>query len=219
MQSDEEINDHPDFKRIKAIMDGDGSEIRRQFIYAGLLLTIFERFTDFVIKRVDEFLSRGLSVKDGKVTFIRGEEFKKIIKEKGSGDPGQHNNKVFRAAIRWLHELNAIEQAELEHVEKLYTLRNDIGHELFRIIADDNKQPIRLVDVVLAQHIYVKVTRWWIKEIEAAVHPDMTQDKYENAQWDEAESLDTMLLSLILQKSLAGDSDWETLCAAARNSA
>ncbi|MEA2908506.1 MAG: hypothetical protein QOJ15_587 [Bradyrhizobium sp.] len=219
MQQHDENNRSVDFKRLQAIIDGDGSEIRQQFIYAGLLLTIFERFKDYVVDRVDEFLAHRFEVRDGDLIFTRSEEFKAIIKEKGMGDAGQHRNKDFRAALRWLHGFNAIDQAELDHVERLYGLRNEIGHELFRIVADDAKAPIQIIDVVMTLAIYVKVVRWWIKEIDAATDPDMTKEKYESAAWDSAESSDTVFLRLILRKSLAGDRDWEDLQRAMQESA
>lgn len=211
MQQHEECDDLPDFRRLQALMNGDGAEIRQQFVFAGLLLTIFERFKNWIVNRVEEFLSRGFVVKDGKLTFTRSEEFKALIKDKGSGEAGQHGNKVFRAALYWLHDLQAIDRAELDHIERLYILRNEIGHELFGIIADDRKRPIRLIDVVMALSIYIKVVRWWIKEIEAEIHPDMTPEKYESANWDEAESSDTLFLRLILQRSLADNAEWEAL--------
>lgn len=213
----EEPDDLPDFKRLQAIMDGDGSEIRQQFIFAGLLLTIFERFKGYVVNRVDEFLARGFVVNDDNLTFKRSEEFETLIKEKGSGEPGQHGNRVFRAALHWLHDLRAIDKDELDHVERLYTLRNEIGHELFGIIADDRKRPIELFDVVMALSIYVKVVRWWIREIEAAIDPDMTPKKCESTDWDEAESSDTFFLRLILQRALTDNAEWQTLQKLARD--
>lgn len=197
----------PKFKRLKAIVGGDGSALRQQFIYAGLLLTIFERFKDYVERRVDEFLALRFEVKDGDLTFTISDEFKALMREKGNGDPGQHGNKVFRAALHWLHGLDAIDQSELDHVERLYMLRNEIGHELFRLVADDTKAPIHIIDVVMTLAIYVKVVRWWIKEIDAAT--TMSREEHENINWDEAESSDTAFLRLILKKSLAGDADWE----------
>lgn len=61
--------------------------------------------------------------------------------------------------------------------------------------------------------------RWWVKEIEAAIDPDMTQEKYDSANWDEVESMDTVFLRLILQKSLTGDPEWEALQKAVRQGA
>ncbi len=216
MQREDEKNPGPDFKRLQAIFEDDGSDIRRQFLLAGLLLTIFERFKEYVVNQVDEFFAHHFEIKDGDLTFARGEAFKALIKEKGSGDPGQHSNKVFRAALHWFHDLNAIDQEELDHVERLYILRNEIGHELFRIVADDAKTPLKLIDVAMALGLYVKIVRWWVKEVEATTDPDMTQEKYDSVNWDEVESTDTVFLRLILQKALAGDSEWEALQQAAR---
>src|SRR5271168_4646042 len=93
------MNDDPQFNQLRAIIDGDGSEIRRQFILAGLFLTIFERFKKCLVDCVDSFFSHRTEIKDGNLFHIRGEEFKKLIKEKGFDEAGQHKNKAFRAAL------------------------------------------------------------------------------------------------------------------------
>ena len=146
-------------KRLRAVFEEDGTGIRKQFIYAGLLLTIFERFKRYAIDHVDSFFSDHIQFKDGVLKYTRGEEFKKLIKESGHGQSGQHNNKDFRAALRWFLDLGAIDQSEFDQVERLYSLRNDIGHELLQIIAADEKSPISLFDVVLTFGVYVKIVR------------------------------------------------------------
>jgi len=88
-----------------------------------------------------------------------------------------------------------------------YTLRNEIGHELFRVIADDEKNPLTLGNVLTTFGIYVKIVRWWVKEFEAAIDPD----SYENADFEQVESADTMSLRVIIQKSLSTDSEWEEI--------
>ncbi len=67
------------------------------------------------------------------------EKFEMLIKDKGDNLPRQHRNKEFRAAVHWFHELGAITEEELNGIERIYMLRNDIVHQIFRIIADDNK--------------------------------------------------------------------------------
>ena len=204
-------DDDQQFKRLNAIFAGDGTELRQQFIYAGLLLTIFERFKRYVIDQVDGFFSSHVEIKNGDLRYTRGEEFKKLIKEKGVGQSGQHGNKDFRAALHWFHSLDAIDKDELDEVERLYSLRNEIGHELMRIIADDGKPPITLFDVILTFSVYVKIVRWWIKEVEATTDPDMDEEKYNNTDWDSAESTDTMLLCEIMKKSLSDNNQWQEL--------
>ena len=96
-------------------------------------------------------------------------------------------------------------------LERIYALRNDIGHELFQVISDDNKNPIKLDDVLTTFSVYLKIVRWWVKEVEATTDPDFDQGKYDNTNWDEAESIDTIWLREIIRKSLLGDMDWQEI--------
>ena len=200
-----------EFRRLRAIFDSDGSEIREQFIFAGLLLTIFERFKKYVVDDVDGYFSDHIEIRDGHLKYARGEEFKKLIKEKGVHAPGQHANKEFRAALHWFCDLGAITEDEFNDIERIYALRNDIGHELFQVIADDNKNPIKLDDVLTTFSVYLKIVRWWVKEVEATTDPDFDQEKYDNTNWDEVESIDTIWLREIIRKSLLGDMDWQEI--------
>jgi len=200
-----------EFRRLRAIFDSDGSEIREQFIFAGLLLTIFERFKKYVVDDVDGYFSDHIEIRDGHLKYARGEEFKKLIKEKGVHAPGQHANKEFRAALHWFCDLGAITEDEYNDIERIYALRNDIGHELFQVIADDNKNPIKLDDVLTTFSVYLKIVRWWVKEVEATTDPDFDQEKYDNTNWDEVESIDTIWLREIIRKSLLGDMDWQEI--------
>jgi hypothetical protein len=200
-----------EFRRLRAIFDSDGSEIRAQFIFAGLLLTIFERFKKYVVDQVDGFFSDQIEIRDGHLKYTRSGKFKKLIKEKGLHAPGQHANKEFRAALHWFCDLGAITEDEFNDIERIYALRNDIGHELFQVIADDNKNPIKLDDVLTTFSVYLKVVRWWVKEVEATTDPDFDQEKYDNTNWDEVESIDTVFLREIIRKSLLGDTDWQEI--------
>jgi hypothetical protein len=200
-----------EFGRLRAIFDSDGSEIREQFIFAGLLLTIFERFKKYVVDHVDGYFSDHIEIRDGHLKYTRGEKFKKLIKEKGVHAPGQHANKEFRAALHWFCDLGAITEDEFNDIERIYALRNDIGHELFQVISDDNKNPIKLNDVLTTFSVYLKIVRWWVKEVEATTDPDFDQEKYDNTNWDEVESIDTIWLREIIRKSLLGDMEWQEI--------
>jgi hypothetical protein len=200
-----------EFRRLRAIFDSDGSEIREQFIFAGLLLTIFERFKKYVVDQVDGFFSDHIEIRDGHLKYTRGGKFKKLIKEKGVHAPGQHANREFRAALYWFCDFGAITEDEFNDIDRIYALRNDIGHELFQVIADDNKNQIKLDDVLTTFSVYLKVVRWWVKEVEATTDPDFDQEKYDNAKSDEVESIDTIFLREIIRKSLLGDRDGQEI--------
>lgn len=199
----------PMAERMRRLFDGDGSEVREQFILAGLLLTIFERFKAYVVGHVDGFFAEQIEIKNGRLHPIRGAKFKQLVKDKGAHEPGQHANKDFRAALHWFLDLNAITTDEFNEVERLYSLRNEIGHELLEIIADDSRAPIGLYDILLTFAVYVKIVRWWIKEVEATTDPDFDEERYEEMDWDAVESVDTIILRQIIHKSLEGNAQWD----------
>lgn len=97
----------------------------------------------------------------------------------------------------------------MKEVERLYNLRNEVGHELFRILADDKKNPISVVDVMLIFSVYVKIVRWWVREVEISTDPDMTPERYDSIDFDGIESTDTMILREIMHKSLEGMPEWD----------
>jgi hypothetical protein len=204
-----------EFRRLTQIFEGDGADIRLQLVLAGLLLMIFERFKTYVTSQVDGFFSTHMEIKDGDIKYTRGEKFKELIQQSGAGKPGQHANKPFRAALRWFLDLQAISQEEFDHIERLYVLRNEIGHRLLHIVADDGTKPIELEDVLTAFAVYLKIVRWWIKEVEATTDPDMDQETYDNTDWDNAESSDTVFLREIIRKSLFTAKELEEIANAA----
>jgi hypothetical protein len=59
--------------------------------------------------------------------------------------------------------------------------------------------------------VYLKILRWWVKEVEAAIDPDFDQEKYDNTNWDEVESPDTVFLREIIRKSLLTEAEWQEI--------
>ena len=59
--------------------------------------------------------------------------------------------------------------------------------------------------------VYLKIVRWWVKEVEATTDPNFDQDKYDNTNWDGVETTDTLCLREIIRKSLLGDMEWEDI--------
>ncbi len=200
----------PKNKRALAILDGDGSEIRNQFILAGLLLTIFEQFKTYVVEQVESFFSHSFKVREnGFISYKRGEELKAIIDEKGEVDSGQHRNKVFRAAMSFFCESKAITQQEFDEIERIYKLRNDIGHDMYRILTDDSMQLVTIEDVNTSYLVYLKITNWWLTEIELPTEPDLSQDDYDKIDLDAVESVETFFLREIMRKTLLGNKPLE----------
>ncbi len=190
-----------EFKKLKQICKGDGIEIRYQLILAGLLMMVFERFKKYIVGQVDSFFADSMTFEKQGIIYKRGKVFKDLIKKHGKGGAGQHGNEAFRTSLKWFLDLEAITNEEFSELERLYALRNDIGHELFSIVADDNKNHIDVSDVLTIYTVYLKIVRWWIKEIEASTDPDFD---YDNTDFDSVESTDTIFLREIIKKALLG---------------
>ncbi|MQX38630.1 hypothetical protein GHC57_19170 [Roseospira navarrensis] len=99
-------------RKLQNIFECDGREIRNQFIYAGLILAIFESFKKFILDNVEFFFCDEVSMNGRRLAFKRGEDFKKLIRDKGAGKQGQHGNKDFRAAMAFFYENGAINDFE-----------------------------------------------------------------------------------------------------------
>ena len=205
------------YPKIESILNGDGQNIREQMMLSGLFLMVFERLKDYVEHQVDSFFADDFYLVDGKLAYKRAKEFHDLIKNNGQGEPGQHTNKVFRAALAWFKEVNAISKENFDDIERLYDLRNKIGHELYLIVADDQKPCITVADVLLTFGLYVQISRWWIKEVEVSTNPDITPEMFEAADFDTADTLETALLRLIITKSLAGVHEYESLMELVQN--
>jgi hypothetical protein len=190
-------------EKIENLLNGDKSDIRNQLIYAGLLIMIFEQFKKYVLETIDSFFSNEIEIREEAAIYKRGEKFKHIIKNHGKGEKGQHTNDAFRAALKWLlTEFNVISKKEFDEIEKLYLIRNNIGHELFRIILDDRKDLININDIYTVLNIYLKIYRWWLKEIEASTNPSFAEYDHDLIDFGSAELIETLLLRKIIDKVL-----------------
>ncbi|MQX38501.1 hypothetical protein [Roseospira navarrensis] len=90
-------------------------------------------------------------------------------------------------------------------------MRNEIGHEIMSLLVDDDRKEVTLYDVVFSFSVYVKVSQWWFREFEAAIDPDMTQEKYDSICWDEVQNVETIMLREILNKSLCDNDEWKAI--------
>lgn len=192
------MENHPFLKLQKILLEEDNKYATEQLILASLFIMVFESFKGFMNDNIECFFSDGFTTKDGKITFKRGNALKKIIKEKGRGNTGEHNNEFFRGCITWFHENGAITKNEAQETERLYKLRNDIGHELFSIIFLDNKPDMKLEDIGLILNVFSKISNWWLTEIEAAIDPD----KFEGADFENAELTQLWLFKELIAKVL-----------------
>ena len=88
--------------------------------------------------------------------------------------------------------------------------RNEVGHELFRISADDKKKPdfCCRCDADF-QRLRQNCSLVGSEKLKFLTDPDMTPEKYDSIDFDGIESTDTMILREIMHKSLEGMPEWD----------
>ncbi|MEX2169486.1 MAG: hypothetical protein WD851_09245 [Pirellulales bacterium] len=106
----------------------------------------------------------------------------------------------------WFLEMGAIDQDDLDLLERLREHRNEIAHDLPKFITsadhDVNVELLRgLVELV------TKIDRWWIKEIEIPANPDFDEADLDAIADAEIQSGRMVFLSLLLQIATRDDSE------------
>jgi hypothetical protein len=187
--------------KIEKILASDGNEIKEQLVLGSLFLMIFERFKNYV---EDDLIKTRIYIPqqefDQGLTHERKKNLhKSFIETYGEGQESQHKNKIFRAILTFLHKKNEITLEELETVEKLYSLRNEIGHELFDILTNDEKPSLSEKNVQLCFKIYRKLIRWHIKW---GLEKDCPKMLEEHSNFEGVENIETLQLAEIISKAL-----------------
>jgi hypothetical protein len=187
-------------KKIKNLLKSDGEDIKQQLIIPGLFLMVFEQFKKFVVSSVEEYF---LEFKYNNFDIIkkRGSEFKEIIKKFGKNKKNQHKDSTFRGALHFFSDLDAITTEEVNEVERLSLIRNDVSHELFHIIVDDQKPIIDIENIATILNLYSKIHKWYVKEIETSINPLFIEYR-DNIDFEKVALFEIELLKRIISKTL-----------------
>ena len=113
-----------------------------------------------------------------------------------------HKNKL-TASLLWLKSNRAIDDADIDLVDRIRHHRNALAHEMPKFLASSEAEVD--VDLLVAMHdLICKIDRWWIREIEIPVHLDL-QDKEINDE--EIQSGNMMMLSMLLRVAVGDEDD------------
>ncbi|MCP1270623.1 hypothetical protein [Acetobacter cerevisiae] len=184
--------------------------IKETLILSSLFSILLERFKKYIIETVDSFFASDFEQRNGKLTLLRGNSFKDLIKKYGKNDNGKHNCKDFRACTYFFLELGYMSQEDVDTANRYYDEKNNISHELYEIIADDKKQGVYIDDILTIYTIYKTVVRHWIREVEATTGMIEPED-YDNYDFDNAETIETILLWRMIESALKGIPAWDII--------
>lgn len=141
----------------------DPENLKGNLLATSLYIAFYESFKDSVVEQVKFFYNTGFNEEGD--TFSSDYQKKVLSKDK----------KVLNASLKWLQELGAIDNNDLQKTKEIIDFRNKITHEMFDSIFNGVSQdlPKHFVDLITLK---IKIEKWWILNIEIPTNHDPGSD-------------------------------------------
>ncbi len=139
----------------------DENEVKFQLITASLYLTAYDLLIDTIIRKIEEFYTDGFD-ENG---FIISKRYKTEVR-------GLYKKDIVIASTKWLVKNKVITESELERIKIFKVHRNELAHELTKMIADSDSNT-KTEFVTEIRDLYFKIQKWWFVEFEVQVNPDL----------------------------------------------
>lgn len=160
--------------------------LKQSLIEASVFLTAYEMFRQSVIENLRSFFSDGFT--DGK--WVPSASYKSKVLDLYPRD-------VFHASCIWFQQSGAIDQSDLDTIQRIRDHRNALAHELPKFISSvDHGVEGQLLAALFA--IVTKVDRWWIAEVEIPTNPDFDNADPDSIAHDKIQSGNMIMMQLIL---------------------
>jgi hypothetical protein len=151
----------------------DENEVKFQLITASLYLTAYDLLIDTIIRKIEEFYTDGFD-ENG---FIIGEKYNTEVR-------GLYKKDIVIASTKWLVQNNVISELELERIKLFKEHRNELAHELTKMISDsDANTKTEFISEI--RDLYLKIQKWWFVEFECQVNPELGHIDKEKLDYDE----------------------------------
>ena len=176
------MNDDERFQEVRRLLDQNG--IRKQLTASSLYLAAFQLLEFVVVERIKGFFgydarlwkALGMEAEDGRWDTPKREWRKALhLPDSKSGEEiaGGERSDVRKQSVRWLVEMGAIDESEGEEIRRIVDHRNDIAHELPRMLLNGRTD---LDELWRIRQLVNKIEIWWIREFEIAGSPLDSQE-------------------------------------------
>ena len=171
----------------------DPERIRGELLRSALYLTAYELLKNSIIDPISDFLCPKWISRDSAQRDRYKQEVLGLDKD------------VLTASCLWLAKMGAIEESDVRLVSTLRRQRNNVAHELPRLLLDaDLGLSIGKFEQIEA--LLRKIDVWWIVNVHVPTNPD-----FENVEIDESEvtsgrmMLLSYIVSIVLRETSSGD--------------
>ena len=133
--------------------------LRPNLIIASIYIAAFELLNNTLVDRIRSFYATGFDEKGPRVD------------PKYESDVLSKNRSTVFASLQWLKESQAIDDIDIAIFERIKARRNDVAHEIVKMLADGLPSDLaaRFSDMVA---LIEKVEKWWIVNVEIPTSPD-----------------------------------------------
>ncbi|WP_272023830.1 hypothetical protein [Olleya namhaensis] len=151
----------------------DENEVKFQLITASLYLTAYDLLIDTIIRKIEEFYTDGFD-ENG---FIICKRYKTEVR-------GLYKKDIVIASTKWLVKNKVITEPELERIKIFKAHRNELAHELTKMISDSDANT-KTEFVTEIRDLYFKIQKWWFVEFEVQINPDLGHLDTDKLDYDE----------------------------------
>jgi len=139
----------------------DADEVKFQLITASLYLTAYDLLIESVVHKIKDFYTNGFD-ENG---WIVDEKYKVEVR-------GLYKKDIVIASLKWLEKNNVISENEIDRVKLFKEHRNELAHELSRMISNSDKRT-KTEFMQEIRDLYFKIHKWWFVEFEMAIEPEL----------------------------------------------
>lgn len=144
------------------------NQTKQNLLVASLVLAGFELLKTTIEDRVKAFLCKVKIKENGKLEYIMTQDYKSEVSERkipGIDKKRHKDYHLFYSSCLWLKEMKAINEKDIDDLEKIRKQRNDIAHNLVNLLIDDDSN-INFDLLKKIQQLLLKIEKWWIVEVE-----------------------------------------------------
>ena len=133
--------------------------LREKLISASIYLATYEFLIDRIVERIESFFTNGFDANGP------------IVSSKYKAEVLSRNTSRVYASLSWLQEQGAIDGKDLAAFEAIKKCRNEVAHELPKLISGESEITfVEQFPVMVA--LLRKIEVWWIVNLEIPINPD-----------------------------------------------
>jgi len=163
------------------------AEVKFNLISASIFITAYDNLISTVIDKIKESYIDGFD-ENG---YIINDDYKIQVKELYKKD-------IVIASLLWLENNNVITSEEVERVKIFKSHRNEIAHELSKILTDSDYS-VRTEYIDEIKNILFKIHKWWFTEFEMSINPELGNLNIEELDFNEVLMLPMLPVNYMLK--------------------